>query len=167
MKRLRMGGEQLPRRSEIKAVGVKIAANPDAGELSCDRFSAARAVAKRVAWAPLPFEIRVAVLETMVLPKCLYGCSAFSLSSGQLHHLTQDILKALHGGKLRHCAEITITIFARGHLLDPRQASAFQRLIIMKQMLDRRADLQGVFCKVWHAKQHSRRCVRGPVRLLI
>ena len=42
----------------------------------------------------------------------------------------------------RRCIEILLTIFAKGHRLDPEQAIPYQTLVQLRRQLSRRPDLQ-------------------------
>ena len=167
MRRLKVGDERLKSTSQFKIVGAGLSSNEEANTSHHARLEAAMDILRRMAWSPLPFEIRLSLLEGMVMPRCLYGCSVASFSRRQVQTLTADVLKTLLGGKRgRHCAEIAFTLFGRSHVLHPEAAFSYERLVMMKRMLDRRPDIRWVFLSAWQARQYHCDAASGPMKLI-
>jgi len=132
-----------------------------------ERVSMARSTADRIRWVPLPFDIKAQLLTALVLPQGLYGCSAAALSRRQTTKMRGSIMKALWGDKRgRRCVEVVLTLMAPGHLIDPVQLMAVQRLVTLRRMLASSEELVGIFRRIWVARRYRRDLALGPIGLV-
>jgi hypothetical protein len=60
------------------------------------------------------------------------------------------VVRAMWGRKRpRRCPEIVLTLFGKGHRLDPLQACVYTCIAGVRNTLIRRPDLQPTFARVW------------------
>ena len=121
-------------------------------------------VADRVRWVPLPMPIRARLLSSLVVPAALYGACVGDIVLTQLNSLTSAVMRALWGTqrKLR-CRDIVLTLFAAGHLVDPRQVCIYQSLCALRCHLQKKPELAYVVRNCWQACVKDGISAPGPV----
>ena len=121
-------------------------------------------VAERIRWAPLPMQIRVRLISSLVLPASLYGSWAGCIVSRLLESLTCAVMRAIWGTtrKLRS-RDIVLTLFVPGHLVDPRQACVYQCLCALRQHLRKSPELKLVMSRCWEACVLHGQSAPGPL----
>ena len=119
MRNFTLGDESLRVTDVVKTLGVHIAAGPAQLDLDLARLGAAKDIAARIRFAPLPFHARVQLMESVVLPRGLYECTVAPLSRREIQKFSTVVLRGLLGvARGRMCAEIVFTLFGRGHRTD-------------------------------------------------
>ena len=161
------GGYKLPVTSVAKALGVSISVNESAAESRAIRVKNAEQVADRLAFAPLPFEARVQLTSSLILPRGLYECTAAPMPPRLQQTFTNAVLRGILGNKRgRYCAEVVFTLLAPGHRVDPGQAVAYQSLVTMQRVIRKRADLYHELCATWLALSRPRAASDGPMQVV-
>jgi ribonuclease HI len=167
MHRLSLNGVKLDRTEIIKAVGVHIAAGHPVADLGVARMSEAAGLAERVRVAPLPFEVRVKLMESLVLPKGLHECTAAPVSKRELGRFGHAILRGILGKKRgRACAEVVMTLFGPGHRIDPQQAVPYRALAMLHRMIHKRPDLHHLMRLAWVGLRGHTAAAGGPLWII-
>ena len=86
-------------------------------------------ISRRIRWAPLPLQTKASLIACLVGPAAMYGFSAGGFTPRLVSSLRTTVVAALWGTKRRsRCREIVLTLFVKGHLVDPLQNAAYQSL---------------------------------------
>ena len=125
------------------------------------------AIADRVRWAPLPMQCRARLLASLVLPSSMYGFCVGGLTCHQINSLTSAVMRALWGTRRAlRSKDVVLSLFVPGHLVDPRQASVYQCLCMLRRFVQKRPDLKAMFLRCWQAYAHECRSAPGPIGLI-
>ena len=74
------------------------------------------------------------------------------------------VVAALWGTKRRsRCRELVLTLFAKGHLVDPLQNAAYQSLMQLRRMAEQRPDAFVELKRVWRRCANGGKMCDGPV----
>ena len=106
-------------------------------------------------------------MESLVIPRGLYECTATVISQGELRRLSNAVLRGLLGPKRgRQCAEVVFTLFCPGHRIDPMQAEPYLVLTRLHRMISRREDLHHLYHMTWIWESGSTLGPHGPVGIV-
>eukprot|EP00973_Karenia_brevis_P064377 8944300-Karenia_brevis.AAC.1 len=82
-----------------------------------------------------------------------------------LNRLRAAVVRALWGeGRSSRCKEIVLTLFVRGHKVDPTQAIDYNCLASMHKLVVRREPLRKLIADIWDMRQHKPKGAYGPVK---
>ena len=124
-------------------------------------------VAKRIRWAPLPLHTKATLLASLVGPAAMYGFSAGGFQASLINSLRVAVTNALWGHKRRgRCREIVMTLFAKGHLVDPMQVAGYQCLRQLRRLAQTRPEMLCELNAVWRAYADGHRSQGGPVAVI-
>ena len=102
-----------------------------------DRDRKGIAVSRRIRWAPLPRQTKASLIACLVGPTAMYGFPAGGCTPMPINSLRTAVVAALWGTKRRsRCHEIVLTLFAKGHLVDPLQNAAYQSLRQLRRIAE-------------------------------
>ena len=136
--KLQLLGNILDVTDVIKSLGAHVSIEKYVPDLALGRLAEATAVADRIRFALLPFDVRFKLMSTLVLPKGLYECTVAPLSGRELQKLQNAVLRGIVWGKRgRLCADIVFTLFGAGHQGDLRQAIPYLVLTRLHRMTHR------------------------------
>ena len=112
---------------------------------------------------PVGFDERAFLLQGAVLPKGMHACAVNNLPTHLVGHLRTAVLRALWGsGRRFRCKEIVLSLFVRGHRLDPGQVMTYSALTTLHKMLCTRPTLHTLLSETWRATVR-RRTATGPI----
>eukprot|EP00660_Eupelagonema_oceanica_P012128 gene12128-biopygen25850 len=94
----------------------------------------------------------------------MFGSTVHQVAPSNELRLRRAVVRAVWGRAHRkRCPELVLTLAAHGHRVDPVQAAAFQRIMMLRRMLERRPDLGGALRRAWEASRKEAGYVPGPV----
>ena len=156
---LNLNGEQLDVVNKLKSLGIQLkCARRMTNEVADERIRKGITISRRIRWAPLPLQTKASLIACLVGPAAMYGFPAgFSLRLVSL--LRTAVVAALWSTKRRgRCREIVLTLFVKGHLVDPSQNASYQCL---RQL--RRTAEQSPVERVWRCCANGGEICDGPV----
>ena len=136
-------------------------------ELGQDRVRKGLEICERIRWAPLPMHARTQLLSSLVMPSTLYGYCVGGLSCNLLDQLTSAIMRAVWGTKRKlRSKEVVLSLLVPGHLVDPKQASIYQCLRMLRRQLQKNPGLHHVVAHAWNCYVNDAAHTPGPVGLV-
>ena len=129
-----------------------------------DRVRKGITVSRRIRWAPLPPQTKASLIACLVGPAAMYGFPAGGYTLRLINSLRTAVVAALWSTKRRsRCREIVLTLFAKGHLVDPLQNAAYQSLRQLRRMAEQRPEAFVELERVWHCHANGGAMCDGPV----
>ena len=94
----------------------------------------------------------------------MYGFTAGGFASKLVSSLRTAVVAALWGTKRRsRCREIVLTLFVKGHLVDPLQNASYQCLRQLRRMAEQRPETFAELERVWRCYANGDEASDGPV----
>ena len=107
----------------------------------------------------LPLQTEASLMASLVGTAAVYGFSAGDFTPRRVSSLQTTVVAALWGTKRRsRCREIVLTLFVKGHFVDPLQNAACQRLRQLRRMAEQRPEAFAELERVWRC------CANGGER---
>ena len=130
MRNLDLNGEQLGVASKLKSLGIQLrCARRKTTDVAEGRVRKGITISRRIRWAPLPLQTKASLIASLFGPAAMCGFSAGGFAPRLVSSLRTAVVAALWGTKRRsRCREIVLTLFVKGHLVDPLQNAAYQSL---------------------------------------
>ena len=121
---------------------------------------------KRGRYSPLPFDQRVLMTQTAIMPIALYGSELVPLTINEMESLRRRVTSCLYKGHYWCCSpSANFTFVLPGHLLDAVQASIYHCVQVVRRILRRRLDLMPMYQDV-HKYYDQGSTSSGPVNNL-
>jgi hypothetical protein len=121
-------------------------------------------IVKRIRFVLLPMWERAQLVASLVIPRALYGSKICCLPRKVLRGLRTAVLSAIWGTRRRRRSpEVVLTLFVRGHAVDPEQAVGFRALRVFRKMVQSRADVCVLVEAVRFLYEQGRERVPGPI----
>ena len=118
---------------------------------------------RRIRWAPLPLQKKASLIACLVGPAAMCGFSAGGFSLRLVNSLRTAVVAALWGTKRRsRCREIMLTLFLKGHLVDPPQNASYQSLRHLTRMAEQRPGTFAEMERVWRCHANGGEMCDGP-----
>eukprot|EP00666_Eupelagonemidae_sp_cell4sb_P000685 gene684-11798_t len=121
----------------------------------------------------LPQRASPATMERLIaaapMSSVLYGSEVTALPAYSVQRLRLAVAGCLNlKHQRRRCLEVLLTTFAKGHLVDPKQAVPYRALTQLRRQMSRRPELAPVLRDIWEARRaNPAKAVDGPgLRLL-
>ena len=158
---LDLNGEQLDVVSKLKSLGIQFrCARRMTNDVAEGRVRKGITISRRIRWAPLPLQTKASLIACLVGPAAMYGFPAGGFTLRQVSSLRTAVVAALWGTKRRSgCREIVLTLFAKGHLVDPLQHTACQ----LRRMAEQRPEESAELERVWRCFANGGEMCDGPV----
>ena len=132
VRNLDLNGEQL---DVVNKLSVQMWKKDD-NDVADERVRKGITISRRIRWAPLPLQTKASLIACLVGPAAMCGFSLRLVSS-----LRSPVVAALWGTKRRsRCREIVLTLFVKGHLVDPSQNASYQCLRQLRRMAEQRPE---------------------------
>ena len=94
----------------------------------------------------------------------MYGFLAGGFSLRLVSSLRTAVVAALWGTKRRsRCREIVLTLFVKGHFVDPSQNASYQCLRQLRRMAEQRPETFAELERVWRCYANGDEMCDGPV----
>ena len=137
MRYLDLNGEQPDVVSKLKSLRIQLrCARRMANDVVEGRVTKGITISRRIRWAPLPLQTKASMIACLVGPAAMYGFSAGGFTPRLVSSLRTTVVAALWSTKRRsRCHEIVLTLFVKGHLVDP-----LQNLRQLRRMAERRPE---------------------------
>eukprot|EP00973_Karenia_brevis_P082611 11452038-Karenia_brevis.AAC.1 len=120
---------------------------------------------QRIGWIPLGFQIRSLIMEGLILPRCLFACGATPTPRKPLLRLRSAVVKGLWGeGRTNRCKEIVLTLFVRGHKVDPLQYVDYMSIVGFHRWVLRRHAVRSLCSVTWQARSCKPGVGHGPLK---
>ena len=117
----------------------------------------------RIQSLPLPLEAKGALVEATVIPKLLFDTVVAPLSRRSLKNWRSRICRAIWGNAhSERCLELVLTLFCRGHAVDPLQASACRVIKASRRLLKRFPERQGQVSRALAQRLQAHGPFHGP-----
>eukprot|EP00662_Eupelagonemidae_sp_cell21_P057647 gene57647-biopygen47542 len=109
------------------------------------------------------------ILAAAPMSAVLYGCEVTALPSVPIHNIRRAIGECLIPSfQRRRCIEVLLTVFVKGHLLDPLQAVPYRIFTQLRRQMSRSPELQPIIQDIWKARRdRPDSTVDGPGRRLL
>eukprot|EP00665_Eupelagonemidae_sp_cell47_P004087 gene4087-8877_t len=153
-------GTRLKRLHEAILVGARIRfddTSPDRNgkiQQKIDgKFADAHRFLERAAHLPFPLKVKERVIAAGALAGPMYGCEVTTHVPETLRGLGKKVANCLMPKHHRRCSEILLTLFARGHMVDPWQIVIFKTLNALRRMLSRRPEMMDLFQEVFQLRR--------------
>ena len=132
---------------------------------SCDGFRKGITDFRRIRLAPLPLQTKANLIACLVGPAALYSCPAGDDYTLRLINSPRRAVVAAPWGTKRRsiCREMVLTLFAKGHFVDPLQNAAYQSLRQLRRMAEQRPEAFAELERVWHCYATGGAMCDGPV----
>eukprot|EP00662_Eupelagonemidae_sp_cell21_P058248 gene58248-biopygen37513 len=110
-----------------------------------------------------------AIIAAAPMSTVVYGCEVNTIPQKLINSLRSKIGEVLMPKfHCRRCIEILMTIFTKGHRIDPRQAFPYRAFTQLRRLMSRRPELRPLLQDVWEARRRQpTKQVEGPGRRLI
>ena len=130
MRDLNLDGGKLDVVNKLKSLGIQLRfARKMTNDVANERIRKGITISRRIRWAPLPLQAKASLIACLVGPIAMYGFPAGGFASKLVNSLRTAVVTALWGTKRRsRCREIVLTLFVKGHLVDPLQNASYQCL---------------------------------------
>eukprot|EP00662_Eupelagonemidae_sp_cell21_P057566 gene57566-biopygen5808 len=103
------------------------------------------------------------IIAAGAMSAVVYGAEVTALPSTPLFNLRNAIAECLIPSyQSRRCVELLLTIFAKGHLLDPLQAIPYRTFTQFRRQLSRSPELRPLIHDIWQARQGPRGVTVDP-----
>ena len=165
---LSIGDESLEVVKSSRVLGVQISVRRNCKNIVArERLQKGIEIAKRIRWAPLPLHARANLIACMVGPVALYAFAAGGFPRSLVNSLQVAVTSALWGHKRRaRCKEIVLTLFAKGHLVDPVQIAGYQCLLQMRRLMQNDPASFEQVVQLWQLYNAGQAKRLGPVAVL-
>ena len=109
--------------SKLKSLGIQFrCARRMANDVAEGRVRKGITISRRIRWTLLQLQTKASLIACLVGPAAMYGFSAGGFTPRLVSSLRTAVVAALRGTKCRsRCREIVLTLFVKGHLVDPLQ----------------------------------------------
>jgi len=168
LRKLSIGADSLEVVKSSRVLGAQISVGRNCiNVVARERLHKGIEIAKRIRWAPLPLHAKANLIACMVGPVSLYAFAAGGFPRTLVNSLQVAVTSALWGHKRRgRCKEIVLTLFAKGHLVDPVQIACYQCLLQMRRLLQNEPAIFEQVIQLWQLYRagHAKRL--GPVSVL-
>ena len=95
-------------------------------------------IAERIAYLPLPLEVRATLVGSLVIPKAAYACAINWPSKKVMGKLRSKCTTTVWGqANGWRAPEIVHTLLCKGHLVDPQQVMSYQTYLVACRVLRR------------------------------
>jgi hypothetical protein len=133
---LSIAGRPLSRQMDFRDLGSHLSSfRVIRNATMAQRFEKARVVAARVGLLPLPFDARAALVSSAVIPAAVFGCEVTPVGQKKILSLRTSIMGAIWGPRRRfRCPEIDLTLFVKGHRVDPGQVFIKRSLMVLRSL---------------------------------
>ena len=134
------------------------------GNAACEE---ATNIARRIRWAPLSMKQRALLVGSLVNPKALHSHPSGGIAKTRIQSLRSACVAAVWGEtrKLK-CPEIVMTLFVKGHRIDPRQYATYSCIRLFRVMLKKYPCLVLDVVAILQFYAQGSGHVTGPIRLL-
>ena len=141
---LDLNGEQLDVVNKLKSLGSQLrCAKRMTNDVADERIRKGITISRRFRWAP-------SLTACVVGPAAMYGFLAGGSSLGLVSSLRTEVVVALWGTKRRsRCREMELTLFVKGHLVDPSQNASYQCLRQLRRTAEQRPETFAELERVW------------------
>ena len=130
----------VPKSEAVKILGVTWRFKNGSLDLQVDnkKVQEAVALANRIRYAGLPFQVRVMLNSSLVMSKILYGIEILDLPPGDERKLRTAIgFSIWQKSTKQRSPGLLFTLACKGHTVDPAQAPHVRRLTAMKRCLSK------------------------------
>ena len=137
---LDLNGEQLDVDNKLKSLGIQLrCAIRMTDDVADERVRKGITISRRIRWAPRLLQTQTSLIACLVGPAAMYGFSAGGFTPRLVSSLRTAVVAALWGTKRRSkCREIVLTLFVKGHLVDPSQNASYQCQRQLRRMAEQR-----------------------------
>ena len=139
--------------NKLKSLGIQLrCARKMTNDVANERIRKGITISRRIRWAPLPLQTKASLIACLVGPIAMYGFPAGGFASKLVNSLRTAVVTALWGTKRRsRCREIVLTLFVKGHLVDPLQNASYQCLRQLRRMAEQRPETFAELERVWQS----------------
>ena len=162
---LDLNAEQLDVVNKLKSLGIQLrCARRMTNDVADERIRKGITISRRIRWAPLPLRRESQLDCVFGWTGSKYGFPAGGFSLGLVSSLRTAVVAALWGTKRRsRCREIMLTLFVKGHLVDPSQNASCQCLRQLRRMAEQRPETFAELARVWRCYANGDEICDGPV----
>ena len=162
---LNLDGGKLDVVNKLKSLGIQLrCARKMTNDVANERIRTGITISRRIRWAPLPLQAKANLIACLVGPIAMYGFLAGGFASKLVNSLRTAVVTALWGTKRRsRCREIVLTLFVKGHLVDPVQNASYQCLRQLRRMAEQRPEAFAELERVWQSYANGGEACDGPV----
>ena len=151
---LDLNGEQLDVVNKLKSLGIQLrCARRMTNDVADERIRKYITISRCIRRAPLPLDTKATLIACLVGPAAIvwFPCGRFFPA-------------ALWGAKRRsRCREIVLSLFVKGHLVDPSQNASYQCLRQLRRMAEQRLETSAELERVWRCYANGDEICDGPV----
>ena len=127
-----------------------------------EKVDAAVALANRIRYTPFPFHMRCLLVGSLVMSRILYGVEILDLNTSQERRLRTAVGCCIWKKNSKDRSPgLLLTLTAKGHVVDPAQATHVRRLIALRRCVRTEPLLLPIICKLWIRQVSKRRHRRG------
>ena len=162
VRNLDLNGEQLDVVNKLKSLGIQLrCAKRMTNDVADERVRKGITISRRIRWAPL--QTKASLIACLVGPAAMYGFPAGGFPLGLVSSLRTAVVAALWSTKRRsRCREIVLTLFVKGHLVDPSQNASYQCLRQLRRMAKQRPETFAELERVWSCYANGDEMCDGP-----